>query len=1216
MRILYRKHLEESWIDITENVYSESKELITFDNDINTKLFEFDLKIYNPQDSSLEPIYINTGDEIAITNNTYNAILGNGILAGKVEKIEFPLDKGLNENNIYEHNLLYTLRVQHHNFSNVDLSLFIDEILPLSTLLNDYILPETSLGGIKSDGTVINKCNITSDIDIEPLNFEGSNLDVLISLCNQVSYLFTSNYDCEYDSTNLINLFQYLNVFENSGSVATGSWSSGIDIQSIKNGAIFIDGELTKAEKSFKYSKDASTVKNSLLLNFLVKDTTNLERYDETSTGGKDIFYLGKAYDIKYVALYIDTTISNVISSTVLELPHAEIVKMRADQSRLDDNGLGGRMTALINDTDYINFNVDPSLDRVTLDSPLTLSNGDRFELVNCFDILQENLPEYPSDGNGYIVKHIKAGEDAYVKFTKYDMPRTATDIVIFFYPVNDAPIKEIFEESKKRHGLRTLRENLGDIFVSPAQSEQLFNEYKKLKDELEKLSFESSRVDILPIGSSVNVNIGDINKAFIATESKTSILKDANNSVIQNITLSSFVNNLASIIAKLRNENKLKEVKANVQERVTFRVVFENIVSIRQGVINGISAPVSLPATSITTDTFILNYDPVSGATTHKADLSLSPTFDSFISGWNNKTVGTTGYYLVNGLSSLSGPFYYRLRALDSSGNSSENSSVITVIKSTERILFMKPVASVLQVFSCKLDGSDIQQHTETTDIINDAVYLPNGDIIISKYNGSEYKLFRIKKDESYAVEYELLDDSDNPLSLNNNSVASSHNGLYLAYSKESPPVSSNLYEYNLITRVETQLTTGDPPFSYSPKYDSTDENIYHSSGTFASDLYINKYNRALSSNDILSTDSKSIFSAVDNDNNYLYYAQFSSYPALIIKKFDLDLNTSSDFITTGNTYFNNLFLDSANNYLYFANDRSPHSGQYKIYRSSLDGATQEILLGESDGENYLICDVKSVLSSALSNNLQIDSNTLIALDLGEGSGSVLNPTTPTTIEANISGDTSSIWQSSSISDYSLDLNGTDNYIYTDADNTPLTDFTFRTPFRFNTGDKLAKSLHILGAKYNTTGSNILGFIISLEFYSATNELILTINDESGSWGSFTYRQFTHIYDFNENQDYIVQASFKLDDPSNSNLNTAEICVNGTKLSSGTWTDSGISNISTIQNSNIPYTFGAYTGASGIPSLSQFKAHKFYFDTCFRSESFALQDAQNIGLA
>lgn len=302
----------------------------------------------------------------------------------------------------------------------------------------------------------------------------------------------------------------------------------------------------------------------------------------------------------------------------------------------------------------------------------------------------------------------------------------------------------------------------------------------------------------------------------------------------------------------------------------------------------------------------------------------------------------------------------YYRVKA--SNGISlSTASNTITTTKQTslERLLFLKTVSSVLQVFSSNLAGGDVQQHTNTTDVINDAVYLPNGDIIISKNTGIEYKLFRLNKNESYSMEHELLDNSDNPLSLNNNSVASSHNGLYLVYSKESPPVSSNLYEYNLITRVETQLTAGDPPFTYAPAYDRADENIYHSSGTFGTDMYINKYNRALSSNDILSTDSKSIFSAVDNDNNYLYYAQFTSYPALIIKKFDLALNTSSDVVITGNSYFNNLFLDSSNNYLYFANDRS---GLHKLYRSTLDGVTQELLLGALDGEDYQICDLKVV--------------------------------------------------------------------------------------------------------------------------------------------------------------------------------------------------------------------------------------------------------------
>lgn len=682
--VLYRAKGSTFWHDITRYLATTSKEILSWDHNIQNKLFEFDLEFWNPLDNDSDYIYIDTGAEIAVTNRTYTKVYGD-ILAGRVEKVSLPFDKGINENTIYEHNLAYKVTIQNHNFSVTDLSLSFEDILNLSELVNDNILLNAPLGGVLSSGEVVPKVILSSDVEIEPVNLEGSELDTLITALNQVGYLFQVKYRVEYDATNTINLIQYLKIFDSLDTSITDTWSTGLNVRQYRNGVIFVDEAYQIAESKLVYNKDASPVKNSLTLNFLVKDP-NLTSYYKRSLGGEDLFYIGKAFDIKYVALYIDTTVSSVISSTVLELPHDDILKMRADQTRLDDNGLGGRMTARITNGStitFINFTVDASLDRVTLDSALTVSTSDRFELVNCFDILEENLEEYPVDG--YVQKHIKPGEDSYVKFFKYDMPRTGQDIVIWYYPVNDSPIRETFEDSKQAYGLRTLRENLNDIFVSETQAEQLFNEYKKLKDPLETISFESQRKDLLTVGRSISVNFGDINKSFTVTEAKTSILNDNSNKIIQNIKLSSYINNLASIIAKLRNQNKLKDIKANVKNKVSFSSTLAIVTSATQGVMNGISAPEALPATSITTDTFILNYNGVSGAIAYKADLSTSSTFDTFISGWNNKGIGTTGYYLVNGLSSLSGPFYYRVRAIDSYGNTSANSEVITVIKNAD---------------------------------------------------------------------------------------------------------------------------------------------------------------------------------------------------------------------------------------------------------------------------------------------------------------------------------------------------------------------------------------------------------------------------------------------------------------------------------------------------------------------------------------------------
>lgn len=345
----------------------------------------------------------------------------------------------------------------------------------------------------------------------------------------------------------------------------------------------------------------------------------------------------------------------------------------------------------------------------------------------------------------------------------------------------------------------------------------------------------------------------------------------------------------------------------------------------------SSIGTPIATEETDVDPYGFTANWGSVVGATSYLLTASANNDLSSPISGLNQLNVGNVVSYDINKITE-------------------------------ERMLYMKSVSSVFQIFSSKLDGTDIQQHTNVSVAINDAIYLPNSDIVYSKTNGSQYKLYRINKSESYATEHELLDNLNNPLTLHNYYLGSSHDGNYLVYIKESPPTTSNLYEYNINTRVETQLTSGDPPFSYSPQYDRADENIYYSSGTFASTLYINKYNRSLASNTMLNTVSKSIFNTVDSDNNYLYYAQFTTFPNLIIKKFNISTEISTDIVTIGNTYFSNIFLNFDENKLYFTNDRSPHSGKYKIYRCNLDGSNQEIVLGSLDSENYVICDVKKV--------------------------------------------------------------------------------------------------------------------------------------------------------------------------------------------------------------------------------------------------------------
>lgn len=94
--------------------------------------------------------------------------------------------------------------------------------------------------------------------------------------------------------------------------------------------------------------------------------------------------------------------------------------------------------------------------------------------------------------------------------------------------------------------------------------------------------------------------------------------------------------------------------------------------------------APTATAATSVGSASFIANWGPVSGATGYRLDVSLSNTFSSFVSGYNNLAVAGTSQS-VSGLSA-STQYYYRVRteraytlATNTSGQSNTISATTT---------------------------------------------------------------------------------------------------------------------------------------------------------------------------------------------------------------------------------------------------------------------------------------------------------------------------------------------------------------------------------------------------------------------------------------------------------------------------------------------------------------------------------------------------------
>ncbi len=89
-------------------------------------------------------------------------------------------------------------------------------------------------------------------------------------------------------------------------------------------------------------------------------------------------------------------------------------------------------------------------------------------------------------------------------------------------------------------------------------------------------------------------------------------------------------------------------------------------------------AAPTASAATAITASSFTANWTAASGASSYRLDVSTNSSFSSFVSGYNDLTVAATSSP-VTGLASGT-TYYYRVRAVNSSGPSA-NSSTITAL-------------------------------------------------------------------------------------------------------------------------------------------------------------------------------------------------------------------------------------------------------------------------------------------------------------------------------------------------------------------------------------------------------------------------------------------------------------------------------------------------------------------------------------------------------
>jgi len=89
-------------------------------------------------------------------------------------------------------------------------------------------------------------------------------------------------------------------------------------------------------------------------------------------------------------------------------------------------------------------------------------------------------------------------------------------------------------------------------------------------------------------------------------------------------------------------------------------------------------AAPTASAATNVTSSGFTAHWSIVTGATSYRLDVSISSTFSTFVTGYQNLNVGNVTSRSVSGLITKT-TYFYRVRASDS-GGTSVNSNVVSV--------------------------------------------------------------------------------------------------------------------------------------------------------------------------------------------------------------------------------------------------------------------------------------------------------------------------------------------------------------------------------------------------------------------------------------------------------------------------------------------------------------------------------------------------------
>jgi hypothetical protein len=118
------------------------------------------------------------------------------------------------------------------------------------------------------------------------------------------------------------------------------------------------------------------------------------------------------------------------------------------------------------------------------------------------------------------------------------------------------------------------------------------------------------------------------------------------------------------------------------------------------------INSPTAISATDVLCNGFTANWNPVSGATAYYLDIATDPSFSTFVSGYNNLSVGNVTSLVITPLAS-GFSYYYRVRSSNATcGTVATPSNVVQVVINTGPTA---PIVGLIQQITCAMPGGTV---------------------------------------------------------------------------------------------------------------------------------------------------------------------------------------------------------------------------------------------------------------------------------------------------------------------------------------------------------------------------------------------------------------------------------------------------------------------------------------------------------------------------